>query len=269
MTGPTNGFPAAGVPDAAVLLADSRTHAPAGLAEDVLAAVGVVDGYVVRPTPIGPMAFGFGDARITWVRRADDAAAAASAQAERTGRRVVEVRAAPPPLEAAIGRTLATGRLHADVALDALSEFQRAVLTATATIPPGEVRPYSWIAREIGRPGATRAVGTALARNPAPLVIPCHRVVRRDGRIGRYALGSDAKRDLLTAEGIDVSRLEADADAGRRYLASDTTGIFCFPTCRHARRITEHHRRWFATPDEAQAAGLRACHVCRPAVAVA
>ena len=72
--------------------------------------------------------------------------------------------------------------------LDALTEFERAVLAKALEIPAGEVRPYGWIAREIGRPKAVRAVGTALGRNPVPLLIPCHRVVRSDGRIGNYAL---------------------------------------------------------------------------------
>ena len=56
-------------------------------------------------------------------------------------------------------------------------------------IPRGEVRPYGWIAAEIGRPKAVRAVGTALGHNPVPLIVPCHRVVRSDGMIGQYSLG--------------------------------------------------------------------------------
>jgi O-6-methylguanine DNA methyltransferase len=63
----------------------------------------------------------------------------------------------------------------------------RALNNVSLEIPPGEVRPYSWIAREIGRPGAVRATGSALAKNPVPLLIPCHRVVRSDGRIGKYS----------------------------------------------------------------------------------
>ena len=67
------------------------------------------------------------------------------------------------------------------------NEFERAVLEKALEIPRGEVRPYSWIASEIGRPKAVRAVGSALAHNPVPLVMPCHRVVRADGMIGQYS----------------------------------------------------------------------------------
>src|SRR5262249_39660482 len=131
------------------------------------------------------------------------------------------------------GRTLAFD-------LRGLSEFERAVLLKALEIPRGEVRPYAWVAREIGHPKAVRAVGTALAHNPLPLLIPCHRVVRSDGRIGDYGLGgSGAKRTVLAAEGVDPEALEGLARAGVRFWGSETTHIYCFPTCRHARRTGE------------------------------
>ena len=92
----------------------------------------------------------------------------------------------------------------ASAALDLarLRPFQRRVLEATARIPAGEVRAYGWVAREIGAPGAARAVGTALARNPFAPLIPCHRVVRADGGMGEYSSGGPAvKRRLLEREG--------------------------------------------------------------------
>jgi methylated-DNA-[protein]-cysteine S-methyltransferase len=80
--------------------------------------------------------------------------------------------------------------------------FQRRVLQATAKIPYGKVRSYGDIADLIGAPRAQRAVGTACARNPVPLLIPCHRVVRGDGTLGRYGMGgTERKRALLLAEG--------------------------------------------------------------------
>jgi methylated-DNA-[protein]-cysteine S-methyltransferase len=85
--------------------------------------------------------------------------------------------------------------------LSGLSGFQQSVLEACATIPVGAVRPYGWIAKELDMPRATRAVGTALARNPIPLLIPCHRVVKSDGSIGNYAFGPEMKRQLLVSEG--------------------------------------------------------------------
>ncbi len=150
---------------------------------------------------------------------------------------------------------------------DASAVFQRKVLEKCAEIPPGEIRPYGWIAREIGNPGAVRAVGTALGRNPVPVLIPCHRVVRTDGKIGNYAYGSPMKRSLLEREGLDPDEIEALAGRGVRLIGSDTTGIYCYPTCRHARRIRDVHRVEFRTESDAEAAGFRPCKICRPAAA--
>ena len=166
-------------------------------------------------------------------------------------------------------RALAEGRTRGvPVDLAGLSEFQAAVLHLAAAIPAGEVRPYGWVAREIGRPGSDRAVGNALAANPVPLVVPCHRVVRADGRFGRYSLGADAnKRLLLEAEGLEVEEYEGLAARGVRYLGSATTGIYCHPTCRHARRITGQHRVEFRDDRAAARAGFRPCRDCRPMAA--
>jgi len=146
-----------------------------------------------------------------------------------------------------------------------IGEFRRTVLEKCAEIPPGEIRPYGWIAREIGSPGAVRAVGTALGRNPVPVLIPCHRVIRTDGRIGNYAYGSAMKRALLEHEGLDPDAIEKTAHRGVRLVGSDTTGIYCFPTCRHAKRIGDAHRVEFRSEAAARADGYRACKVCRPA----
>jgi methylated-DNA-[protein]-cysteine S-methyltransferase len=99
--------------------------------------------------------------------------------------------------------------------LRGLPPFTRAVLKTTAKIPYGEVRSYGWVAERLGRPGAARAVGNALARNPIPIIIPCHRVIRSDRSLGGYALGLNWKRALLglesyhqraRAKGAQVSR---------------------------------------------------------------
>jgi len=84
--------------------------------------------------------------------------------------------------------------------LGTLPFFTRKVLRVTARIPYGEVRSYQWIADRLGKPKATRAVGNALARNPIPFVIPCHRVIRSDGSLGGFALGLDWKKKLLALE---------------------------------------------------------------------
>src|SRR6185503_2247719 len=117
------------------------------------------------------------------------------------------------------------------------TDFERDVWHKALEIPRGEVRPYGWVAAEIGNPKAVRAVGTALAHNPIPLFIPCHRVVRSDGYIGRYSLGGpEAKRTALASEGLDLPSYERFLAAGMRYAGSDSTRIFCYPSCRHARR---------------------------------
>ena len=152
----------------------------------------------------------------------------------------------------------------------ATPSFERDVWLKALEIPRGEVRPYGWIAAEIGRPKAVRAVGTALGHNPVPLIVPCHRVVRTDGTIGQYSLGGPGnKRTILTDEGVDLPRLEELASAGIRFIGSDTTKIFCLPTCRHARRVTDRHRLEFHSMADGQARGYRACKVCRPASAAA
>lgn len=79
--------------------------------------------------------------------------------------------------------------------------FARAVLQATADIPYGATRTYGELARAVDRPGAARAVGQVMGRNPLPLVIPCHRVVASGGRLGGFTGGLDLKRALLDHEG--------------------------------------------------------------------
>jgi methylated-DNA-[protein]-cysteine S-methyltransferase len=92
------------------------------------------------------------------------------------------------------------------IALEGCSEFQRKVLLAEHKIPRGWVSTYGKIAQHLGVPGAARAVGSALARNPFPIIIPCHRAIRSDGALGGFQGGLEMKRALLELEGIEFSR---------------------------------------------------------------
>lgn len=83
------------------------------------------------------------------------------------------------------------------------TSFTRSVYQAVAAIPAGRVRTYGDIARQLGRPGAARAVGRAMATNPFPVVIPCHRIVGSDGSLTGFAGGVDMKAAMLRMEGVD------------------------------------------------------------------
>jgi O-6-methylguanine DNA methyltransferase len=238
--------------------------APRTLLAGVMARTGLGDAYWRVQTPIGPVFVAYNDHGISALMRASDAAEFERAFRLRFDRPLYPTSQPPADLGREVARQLAGGRGKLRFDLSGLTDFERAVLLKALEIPYGQVRPYAWIAREIGRPKAVRAVGTALGNNPIPLLIPCHRVVRRDGRIGDYALGSDTKRAILRAEGVAPEDLETLARSGVRYYGSDTTHVFCFPTCTHARRITDRHRVAFHSEADALGAGYRPCKVCRP-----
>ena len=92
-------------------------------------------------------------------------------------------------------------RFDLPVDLSLAGGFRRLVLTRLRAIDYGRMASYSAIAVAVGNPKAVRAVGTACATNPLPIVVPCHRVVRSDGSIGQYVGGVNAKQTLLTLEG--------------------------------------------------------------------
>jgi O-6-methylguanine DNA methyltransferase len=147
---------------------------------------------------------------------------------------------------------------------DELTDLERDVLGTLTTIPRGEVRTYEWVARQVGRPKAVRAVGSVCAKNTVPFVVPCHRVVPSTGGVGQYAFGPALKREMLRREGVDVDALENLGRKGVRYIGSKTTKIVCFPTCKDARRIREDNRVPFRGADEAVAKGFRPCRRCQP-----
>jgi O-6-methylguanine DNA methyltransferase len=250
-------------------MAALRTTAPASLRPAVLAEVGLADLYARFDSPIGPLVVAWNGLGVSDVEAADDDATFEAHHKARTGRAAYDAGTLPPRLASAIARRLeGDRRAHIDLDLRGHTEFERDVWLKALEIPRGEVRPYGWVAAEIGRPKAVRAVGSALGHNPVPLIVPCHRVVRSDGAIGQYSLGGPGnKRTILEAEGLDLPRLEQLASSGIRFIGSDTTKIYCLPTCRHARRVTDRHRLEFHSAAESESRGYRACRVCRPSSA--
>ncbi|HEU5027725.1 MAG TPA: methylated-DNA--[protein]-cysteine S-methyltransferase [Spirillospora sp.] len=236
-------------------LAGLAADAPPALLDRIAARRVEVDG------PLEHLRVAFTDRGVAYLRAGLDEEEFAAAFRERFARPLLPADAPPAGLVPA----LRTGRLG-DLPLDlrGLSGFEAAVLRAAATIPRGQTRPYAWVARRAGRPKAVRAVGSALGRNPVPLLIPCHRVTRSDGSLGEYVFGAAAKERLLRAEDVDVDEVTDMARRGVRLVGSDTTGIVCFPTCADARRIAPSHRRGFRDLAAARAAGYRPCRHCRP-----
>ncbi len=247
-------------------LATLRAVAPATVAEGALVAAGLADSYAPIETPLGRAFVAWNGRGVSWVGLAGDPAAFEQALTAHTGRPAHATDRLPERLERAITRRLGGDRAaRIELDLRGATSFEAAVWLKALEIPRGEVRPYGWIAAEIGHEKAVRAVGTALAHNPVPLVVPCHRVVRSDGTIGNYSMGgSENKRRILAAEGLDIPALEAEAAQGIRFVGSDTTHIVCHPTCRDARRVTAGHRIRFRSMAQARAAGYRPCRHCRP-----
>jgi methylated-DNA-[protein]-cysteine S-methyltransferase len=83
------------------------------------------------------------------------------------------------------------------------TEFQQKVWRVLTTIPRGETRSYGWVAKKVGKPKASRAVGAACGANPVPIIVPCHRVIAGDGSLGGFGGGLPMKRQLLRSEGLD------------------------------------------------------------------
>ena len=158
-------------------------------------------------TPLGWGALAYTDGGIVLIRRSEGGAADAY---ERLREKLAEFVTQEKPRDdigdSAVRKLLAYydgRRVRFDEPLDLslVPSFTRQVLQATARIPYGEVRPYAWVARQLGRPKATRAVGQALHINPVAPIIPCHRVIASDNTLGGYGGGPEMKRWLLRLEG--------------------------------------------------------------------
>jgi O-6-methylguanine DNA methyltransferase len=224
---------------------------------------GAVDSFLHVGSPIGPVYVAVGSKGIRHLAPAGSPEEFVRRYRKRFDRLVSP--ASENVVTALAGRVEAalTGeRVEVPLDLSGTTPFQRRVLEAVKDIPRGEVRPYVWVAREAGASGASRAVGNVMANNPIPLLVPCHRVVRNDGRTGSYAFGTGEKVRLLREEGVSPEGL-----ARAPYVATSTTGVVCHATCHNARRIHSKNRRPFRSVGEAMGAGYRPCKVCRPVAA--
>ena len=236
---------------------------PEGISEGVALGTGLADGYDVYESPIGDVAVTFNPTGVTSVDLSEPGfedrfrsrfeRPLIRAEAPRAWERHIR-----PAIEA--GRP---GKLPVD--LSSVTRFQGEVLMATATIPRGEVRPYAWIASQAHHPKAIRAAGSSVASNPIPLIIPCHRVVRSDGHVGKYSLGGpENKWELLEHEGVNPNRLERLAAQHIRVFADPSNGEFCYPTCHAIQDIPVDALVPYATIAGAEADGYRPCNDCQP-----
>lgn len=165
---------------------------------------GILDvGYRTVDSPVGQLLLAATDrglVRVAYAGEGHDVVL--SALADRVSSRVLHAPARLDPAARELDEYFA-GRRHAfDLVLDLqlASGFRRTVLQHLPEIGYGSTASYGSVAAAAGKPAAARAVGTACARNPLPVVVPCHRVVRHDGSLGGYVGGPDAKRTLLDLE---------------------------------------------------------------------
>jgi methylated-DNA-[protein]-cysteine S-methyltransferase len=225
------------------------------------------------PSPLGPLLLVADDAdQLCGLYLPDDKRGRAAAQGRDEGGGVIDRAAAQ------LGEYFDGDRTVFDLPLaTAGSPLQEHVWAALRTVPFGTTTTYGQIATDLGMgPGGARAVGSANARNPLSIVVPCHRVVGSSGSLTGYAGGLEAKRRLLTHEArVSGRTLDLDDDTcwaivERRDPTADasfvvgvrTTGVYCRPTC--AGRPLRQNVIYFRDADAARRSGLRACVRCAP-----
>ena len=163
--------------------------------------------HALFDTPIGPCAIAWGEGGIVGLQLPEKSRGATAA---RLLRRYPESREElpPPEIQTAIEATVAllsgeaTDLGFVQIDLDGISDFDRGVYEVARSIPPGRTLTYGEIAKRIGEPGAARAVGKALGSNPFPIVVPCHRVLGADGKVGGFSAngGVETKVRILAIE---------------------------------------------------------------------
>lgn len=166
-------------------------------------------GFALFDTPIGTCAIAWSGRGIAGLQLPEPTAAATRARGKRRWPGVVEAEAVPAGVQRALDRVqalLAGGTVDlADIPLDleAAPEFHRKVYEVARTIPPGRTMTYGEIAKRLGVPHESREVGQALGKNPIAIIVPCHRVLGADGKMGGFSAngGVSTKRRMLEIEG--------------------------------------------------------------------
>jgi O-6-methylguanine DNA methyltransferase len=159
--------------------------------------------------------------RVAWTHRGIAAVEPESLAAKNRMERRLKMRLVTAPCPPVI-RTFLADAAHGQASDEPIDltwarDFEREVLEACRRIPYGETRSYGWLAREARRPLAVRAAASVIARNPLWLLVPCHRVIYRDGRLGPYgggARGQARKRALLAREGVHLDEPRAKHSVG-------------------------------------------------------
>jgi methylated-DNA-[protein]-cysteine S-methyltransferase len=187
---------------------DVETAAQAATLSAIAAAdrQGLVDiAFSVIDSPVGGLLVAVTPQGL--VRLAFDPEGVLEDLAERVSPRVVEAPARVDPVRRELDEYFAGRRQAFDIAVDwSLTHgFRRRVLEATARIPPGQVTTYGALAKRVGNPRASRAVGGAVGSNPVAIVVPCHRVLPAGGGVGNYGGGPERKAFLLELEHADTS----------------------------------------------------------------
>jgi methylated-DNA-[protein]-cysteine S-methyltransferase len=225
----------------------------------------------VWSSPLGPILIARSDEGVVAVEYLDAARGmAASRLLRRHGIELIEDGTETEAFYQQILEYLAGDRTRLAWPLDfrlAGSDFHREVLQATAALPYGAVVSYAHLAREIGRPTATRAVAQALRHNPLPIVVPCHRVVGSSGALTGYAGNKLAlKEQLLTLEGVPIAHPTREGYVQRdsMYVRADHDPEYCVPTCGSLSTLPLWRLTLYAARERAEAAGLAPCTSCRP-----
>jgi O-6-methylguanine DNA methyltransferase len=223
--------------------------------------------YGVFSSPLGPILLARTEHGVSLVEYLDRSDATGSRLFRAAGVEPQEDRAELEGFHRELLDYLAGRRTRLDWPLDmrfARSDFERAVLQATAAVPYGSVSSYTGIAGDVGQPSAVRAVAQALRHNPVPIVVPCHRIVGLHGDLVGYAgHRTGLKERLLTVEGVPTDDARIARHAMYHYDPNPDRQ-YCLPTCGDIARRPLGLVKLFARRELAEASGLAPCLDCRP-----